>query len=92
MVESLKTPNTIQWREKTLASGIDFLGWIHFPDHLVLRTTTKRRMFKKLKESPTSEILNSYLGLLKWGNTEKLKDRIITFDASDKNGRNDLQS
>lgn len=26
---------------KTLASGVDFLGWVHFPDHRVLRTVTK---------------------------------------------------
>jgi hypothetical protein len=25
----------------TLASGADFLGWVHFPDHRVLRTVTK---------------------------------------------------
>jgi retron-type reverse transcriptase len=25
----------------TLASGVDFLGWVHFPDHRVLRTVTK---------------------------------------------------
>jgi hypothetical protein len=29
---------------KTIASGVDFLGWVNFPDHRVLRTTTKRRM------------------------------------------------
>ncbi len=28
-------------RIATLASGIDFLGWVHFPTHRVLRTTTK---------------------------------------------------
>ena len=61
---------------KTLASGIDFLGWIHFPDHRILRATTKKRMFKRLKESPTTETLNSYLGLLKHGNAELLKKRI----------------
>ena len=61
---------------KTLASGIDFLGWIHFPDHRVLRTTTKRGMFKRVKENPTSETTNSYLGLLKHGNTFKLKRRV----------------
>jgi RNA-directed DNA polymerase len=33
---------------KTWASGVDFLGWVHFPDHRVLRTATKRRMIKKL--------------------------------------------
>src|SRR3989344_1342327 len=29
---------------KTLSSGVDFLGWVHFTDHRVLRTATKRRM------------------------------------------------
>jgi len=61
---------------KTLASGLDFLGWVHFSDHRVLRTTTKRRMFKRLQGSQTTETLNSYLGLLKHGNTELLKKRI----------------
>lgn len=58
---------------KTLASGIDFLGWVNFADHKVLRTATKRRMIKRLKESPTLETTNSYLGLLKHGNTHKIK-------------------
>ncbi len=62
---------------KTLASGVDFLGWVHFFDHRVLRTTTKRRMFKRLEESKTSEILNSYLGLIKHGNTLKLRKVIL---------------
>ncbi|MFZ4648582.1 MAG: reverse transcriptase/maturase family protein [Patescibacteria group bacterium] len=31
----------------TLASGVDFLGWVHFPEHLVLRTVTKKRMFRR---------------------------------------------
>ena len=62
---------------KTFASGIDFLGWIHFPGHRVLRTATKRRMFRRLEESPTPETLNSYLGLMKWGNTAKLQKIIL---------------
>jgi hypothetical protein len=57
---------------KTLASGVDFLGWIHFPDHRVLRTATKRRMMRRIAESPKPETLNSYLGLLKHGNARKL--------------------
>ena len=61
---------------KTLASGVDFLGWIHFSDHRVLRTTTKRRMFRRLEESQTGETLSSYLGLLKHGNTYKLRKYI----------------
>ncbi|MEI6396724.1 MAG: reverse transcriptase/maturase family protein [Candidatus Taylorbacteria bacterium] len=58
----------------TLASGIDFLGWVHFPDHKTLRTTTKKRMLNRLEENPKKpEIVQSYLGLLSHGNTQKLK-------------------
>lgn len=58
---------------KTLSSGIDFLGWVHFVNYRVLRTKTKKRMFERLKNNPNLETLNSYLGLIKHGNTEKLK-------------------
>src|SRR3989344_2221229 len=34
---------------KTLASGVDFLGWVHFPDHRVIRTATKKRMMKRIR-------------------------------------------
>jgi len=61
---------------KTLASGVDFLGWVHFPDFRVLRTTTKRRMFKRIKENTKPETINSYLGLLKHGNTFKLRNMV----------------
>ena len=57
---------------KTLASGIDFLGWVHFPDHLVLRIVTKRRMLNNL----SLRSLSSYLGLLRHGNTFKISIRI----------------
>lgn len=62
---------------KTLASGIDFLGWVHFPDHLILRTATKRRMLKRIRTNPAEETLNSYLGLLSHGNAQKLKSIIL---------------
>lgn len=58
---------------KTFASGVDFLGWIHFPDHRVLRTATKKRMFRNLSNESTKEVVQSYLGLLTHGNTYKLK-------------------
>jgi len=61
---------------KTLASGVDFLGWVHFPDHRVLRTTTKKRMFKRIISNNTPETLNSYLGLLGHGNTHKLTNKV----------------
>ncbi|MBI1974675.1 MAG: group II intron reverse transcriptase domain-containing protein [Candidatus Zambryskibacteria bacterium] len=61
---------------KTLSSGLDFLGWVHFPKHRVLRTVTKRRMLKKLKQNPNKESLDSYLGMLEWGNGRKLRKLI----------------
>ena len=62
---------------KTLASGMDFLGWVHFPYHRVLRTTTKVRMFRRLEESQKEETTASYLGMLKWGNGRKLQEEIL---------------
>lgn len=61
---------------KTLGSGVEFLGWVHFSDHRVLRTTTKRRMMKKILSSPKIETLQSYRGLLQHGNTYLLKKKV----------------
>ncbi len=58
---------------KTLASGVDFLGWVHFPDHRVLRTSTKRRMFRRLRVEPSNETVASYFGLLRHGNAFTLQ-------------------
>ncbi len=55
---------------KTLSSGVDFLGWVHFPDHRVLRTTAKRKMVKR--SNAKRETVQSYLGLLSHGNARKL--------------------
>jgi hypothetical protein len=57
---------------KTIASGIDFLGLVHFPDYRVLRTATKRRILAKVNTSN----LSSYLGLLKHGNAHELSCRV----------------
>lgn len=57
---------------KRFSSGVDFLGWVHFPYHRILRTSTRRRMLKRLQDFPTKETVTSYLGLLKHGNTYKL--------------------
>ena len=60
----------------TFASGVDFLGWVHFPDCRVLRTATKRRMFRRLSETKKEAVADSYLGLLSHGNGEKLRSVI----------------
>ena len=59
---------------KTFASGVDFLGWVHFPSHRVLRTTTKRRMIRRIQERKGNKAtLQSYRGLLSHGNAKKLQ-------------------
>jgi RNA-directed DNA polymerase len=61
----------------TIALGVDFLGWILFPDHRVVRTVTKRRMFRGIREKEgRPETVQSYLGLIRHGNTEKLRGEI----------------
>ena len=68
--------------------GIDFLGYVVFPHHNVLRTKTKKRMFRKLgirkgmlnqgditKES-FEQSLQSYLGILKHCKGHKIKQTI----------------
>ena len=62
---------------KTLASGIDFLGWVNFCDHRILRTKTRKRMIKKLKTNTSKETANSYRGLIKHGNTKKLRSQFF---------------
>lgn len=59
---------------KTFSSGVDFLGWVSFPTHKVLRTVTKRRMFKNLADEPSEETITSYLGMLSHGNAHKLSE------------------
>ena len=62
----------------TFASGVDFLGWVHFSHQRVLRTVTKRRMLKNMKNilvgSPTTQ---SYLGMLQHGDTNKIQSKIL---------------
>lgn len=63
---------------KTVASGVDFLVWVNFPDHRIVRTVTKRRMLKNIKQKKgKEETVQSCLGLLSHGNTKKLSNLII---------------
>lgn len=70
---------------KTFSSGVDFLGTVNFSDHRILRTKTKRRIFKKLslkhkilREELASEdlfyqSLQSYLGILSHVSGNKIR-------------------
>jgi hypothetical protein len=57
---------------KTFASGVDFLGWVHFPHHKVLRTVTKSRMLRKV----SVKNVMSYVGLLGHGDAYRLEKQI----------------
>ena len=62
---------------KTAASGVDFLGWVHFPDRRVLRTAAKRRMIARIASHPTNETIASYRGLLQHGNAHGLQIKYL---------------
>lgn len=63
---------------QTLASGVDFLGWVHFPTHRVLRTTTKKRMERRLQINSEMPTLASYLGMLSHGDTQRIRGELLT--------------
>ncbi|MDP2587573.1 MAG: reverse transcriptase/maturase family protein [bacterium] len=62
---------------KTVASGVDFLGWVHFPYHRVLRQSTKRRMLAAVAGGSV-KTMHSYLGMLTHGNALKLTAEVET--------------
>lgn len=65
---------------QTFASGVDFLGWVHFPHHRQLRATTRRRMARALEGYPLPATVQSYRGLLSHGATYRLR-RQLGLDA-----------
>jgi len=68
--------------------GIDFLGYVVLPKYRRLRTKTKRRMGKKLRqkvnkykaglidENALKQSLNSYLGVLSHADTYELQQKL----------------
>jgi RNA-directed DNA polymerase len=79
-------PHKVEVRK--YGQGVDFLGYVIFPHHKLLRTKTKKRMVRKLKEksgdvkeekiedSDLKQSLNSYLGLLSHANTHRFSENI----------------
>ena len=61
--------------------GIDFLGYVSFPNHRVLRTKTKNRIFKKIKQkiknkTLNNQVLQSYLGMLRHCDGFRLESKL----------------
>jgi hypothetical protein len=61
---------------QSYASGVDFLGWRHFPGYRQIRSASKRKIIKRMKGYPKPETVNAYRGLLKHGNSYKLQKQI----------------
>ncbi len=62
---------------KKYHQGIDFLGYVALPNRRVLRTKTKRRILKRIKNNNLSlQSINSYLGILKHCRGYKIKKEI----------------
>jgi len=69
-------------------SGIDFLGYVIFPNHILPRTKTKRRLLRKIRfkinefkigkisEGKMNETIQSYLGYLEHSNAHKFEDEL----------------
>lgn len=70
-------PRKVEIRK--LIRGIDFLGYVSLPHYRVLRTKTKHRLMRKLKENKDPQILASYLGVLSHCKSEKIRAKIENF-------------
>lgn len=74
---------------RTLASGIDYLGWVHFGDHRVLRTATRRRMFQGIKRKKGDvATVQSYLGMMTHGNAHKVRQKVEKWAKASGGGGN----
>lgn len=74
---------------KKYYQGIDFLGYVSFPSYIILRLKTKKRILKKIKSKikdwksgkleyqSFNQSMQSYLGVLKHCNSEKIKKELI---------------
>jgi len=60
---------------KKWKQGIDFLGYVDFPYYNILRTKTKNRILKRIKNSNYQSI-QSYFGVLKHCRSSRIKTKI----------------
>ncbi len=79
-------PDKIIYRK--LGQGIDWLGYVLLPNHSVMRATTRKRMFKKIKKKiglynngllsvdKINSSLASYWGILKHCNGYKIEQKL----------------
>lgn len=81
---------------RKISQGIDFLGYVILPHHRIIRTKTKRRMFRKMRErrikyehslisrQSLRQTAYSYFGMLKHGRNKGVKDEFKKLITSDR--------
>lgn len=57
--------------------GIDFLGYVHYHTHTLLRPTIKKRFARKLKKGASRESVASYLGWTKHADCRHLEKKLL---------------
>jgi len=55
-------PRKVEIRKSS--QGIDFLGYVVLPHYKILRTNTKKRILRRIKEDVSDATIQSYLGIL----------------------------
>ena len=83
-----------------VSRGVDFLGYRHFPDYILLRKSTAKRMARRLRELPgrleaglieperARSVLASAAGWAKWANTYNFRQAVHLDDLVEMvNGR-----
>ena len=73
---------------RKLSQGLDFLGYVVLPNHIVMRTKTRRRIVNKLKQrleqqnqgkitaEALNQVLQSYLGVLSHADAYRLSEEL----------------
>lgn len=60
-----------------VSKGIDFLGYVVFPNYVKLRTKTKKRILKKFHKKPSFKTLNSYIGITKHAYSNEVRRNLL---------------
>ncbi len=58
------------------AQGIDFLGYVQFPHHRLLRSRMKRKILKRARNGMSGESLQSYLGVLSHADSHEFAEKL----------------
>lgn len=58
--------------------GIDFVGYVHFHTHVLLRKSIKQRFARMLKRNPKNSSIASYRGWTKHCDSKNLEKKLLT--------------